>query len=312
MKSLTKESSVERNKVVVIVDGMNLFHRMYHIFNKFPYGTPFGFLSGLVSYAEILKSDRFIVCWDGKKNWRKDADEEYKKKRENRFTPDEQENFQRNYDNTIKLLVHLGIIQIIKDDCEADDIIALLTLAYNRDVTIVSNDKDFMQLVNDKKNVTVLRPGEKSKHTLYHEKEVLATFNVPANKIAAFLAIAGDASDGVKGVYKFGAVKAKKLINDGMIKTDKLKEVFNDEQLKQFIDSYKLVKLGKGKYHHIKLTTGDINFGCNYRNNRELFFTTVQALLTEFGIKKYKAIMLKNFYNPQHKIDFLYKFLEKK
>ena len=292
MKTLLKQSSLNKNKHILIIDGMNLFHRQYHIFNKYPYGTPFGFLNSLMSFNEMVQTNKIIVAWDGDKVWRKEQSADYKKSRDDRFTEDEKENFSRNLHNTKKLLEQLSIIQVLKRDCEADDLIALFTLKYNKDVVIASNDKDFMQLISDKKNIRILRPDKNGGYKVYCEKDVIEHYGVPAAKIAAYLAIAGDVSDGVKGVHKMGDVKARKLINDGVIKTNKLKEVFNAEQLKQFINSYHLVKLGIDKFHHIKVTNDDVTV--KKFNGDE---TNISMILDEYQIKKYKSIQLKCLIN---------------
>ena len=61
-KDLSKIPAVPLdNKDVVIVDGMNMFHRQFHTFGKYPYGTAYGFVNTLMKFKVQLSSNKFIV-----------------------------------------------------------------------------------------------------------------------------------------------------------------------------------------------------------------------------------------------------------
>lgn len=309
---LTKIAAVPlNNSDVVIIDGMNMFHRQYHIFGKYPYGTAFGFLNAMIKFKTQLSSNKIIVCWDGDKNWRKDENDDYKTDRNTRndsYTDEDRQAFAYSLIKTKELLRTVGIIQVLKNDCEADDIIAFITVKYESNVIIISNDKDFMQFVNDSKNVLVMRPMGKGNYKLFYEQDVIDQFGVKAFDIPKLLAIAGDASDNVKGVYKFGPVKALQLIQSGQIKKDNLKNVFNSEQLKQFISSYKLVKLGNDKFHHIKIKKDDVQLLNN--DDWNVYLENVQTLLNEYQVKRITAIECKAMYNRNFTNEFIGKFIQ--
>jgi DNA polymerase-1 len=94
---------------------------------------------------------------------------------------------------------------------EADDIIATYACRAKEagaDVTIVSSDKDLMQLVNDK--VRMLDPM-KNKPISY--PEVMEKFGVTPDKVIDIQALAGDSTDNVPGVPGIGVKTAAELIN---------------------------------------------------------------------------------------------------
>jgi DNA polymerase I len=306
MPSLNEMNKTMENNDVVLIDGMNMFHRQYYAFNKYEFGTAYGFLNVLMKFSKDLSTNKFIVCWDGDKNWRADADSTYKETRKvqrKQYTEEEKIQFHKSLKATKELLMNLGIIQVLDEKYEADDLIAWFTNWFEKDVIIVSNDKDFLQLVNNKKNIKVLKPSGKGEYRVLDEKGVKKEFGVEPKDVTKFLAIAGDTSDNVKGVYKFGRVKALKLINEGMIVKSKLKEVFNKEQLQQFIESYKMVKLGNDDIHEINVGVKNLILlnSPDRMKSKNVYLSRVQEVLSEFQIKKYRAFETKTLFN----LDFI-------
>ena len=75
-------------------------------------------------------------------------------------------------------------------------------------VTIISSDKDLMQLVSDK-----VRLYDPIKFKILGEKEVIEKFGVKPNKVIDVQSLAGDSSDNVPGVPGIGIKTAAELIN---------------------------------------------------------------------------------------------------
>lgn len=105
---------------------------------------------------------------------------------------------------------------------ESDDIIATLAKKYSDRgdiVLVISQDKDLMQIVKDGK-VSLARyldnggPTKSKGFVFYEEKEVIEEFGVRPDQIADFLAICGDKSDNIPGVYKVAEVTSAKWINE--------------------------------------------------------------------------------------------------
>ena len=94
---------------------------------------------------------------------------------------------------------------------EADDLIATYTeqiLEKDAKVTIVSSDKDLMQLY--KKNVRLYDP---MKNKFITSKDVIDKFGVDPQKVVDVQSLAGDSSDNVPGVPGIGVKTAAELIN---------------------------------------------------------------------------------------------------
>ena len=94
---------------------------------------------------------------------------------------------------------------------EADDLIATYTeriLKKNAKVTIVSSDKDLMQLF--KKNVRIFDP---IKNKILNIDDIKNKFGVEPEKVIDVQALAGDSSDNVPGVPGIGVKTAADLIN---------------------------------------------------------------------------------------------------
>ena len=94
---------------------------------------------------------------------------------------------------------------------EADDLIATYVdkiLKAGAKVTIVSSDKDLMQLF--KKGVRIYDP---MKNKFISEEDVRSKFGVDSSKVIDVQSLAGDSSDNVPGVPGIGIKTAAELIN---------------------------------------------------------------------------------------------------
>jgi DNA polymerase-1 len=135
---------------------------------------------------------------------------------------------------------------IEKEGFEADDLIAtyaLQAVAAGADVTIVSSDKDLMQIV---------RPGivmyDTMKNKVISEEGVIEKFGVPPEKVIEVQALMGDSSDNVPGVPGIGIKTAALLINEfGDLETllaraEEIKQNKRRENLIEFADQARLSK----------------------------------------------------------------------
>ena len=96
---------------------------------------------------------------------------------------------------------------------EADDLISALTLAFpDREVRIVSADKDLAQLVNPR--VAMLVPSRTGGFELRDEAGVMEHYGVPPSGIIDYLALVGDAADNIPGIEGVGPKTAAKLISE--------------------------------------------------------------------------------------------------
>jgi len=211
---------------VLLIDGLNLFFRnfaMLNIVNEhgIHVGGLGGFVRSLGTLINAIQPTSVYVVFDGEGSAtnRKNLLPEYKSGRHvSRITnwdifdtvDDEHD---AKVDQIIRLIQYLKCLPVktvALDKVEADDIIAYLSkelsTKHNSQCFIVSSDKDFIQLVNDK--VTVYRPIEKDYYTPESVKE---KFKVLPENFLHYKVLLGDASDKVPGIKGLGAKKIDKL-----------------------------------------------------------------------------------------------------
>lgn len=157
--------------------------------------------------------DRVAICCDSGKSFRTQLWESYKAGR-----PDRGEAYRSQLGQTIEALEAEGcsVFRSPKYNgdlyAEADDVIgSLCSWAFEsgHSVTILSSDKDMLQLVSD--HVSMLRPIDKE-HKLYDAAAVMEKYGIPPHKIPDFLALAGDSCDGYKPYQGIGDKSAVALL----------------------------------------------------------------------------------------------------
>lgn len=239
------------NSDVLIIDGMNLFIRCYAVQpdmndNGDLMGGLVGSLKSMGYAIRELRPTRCIVVFDGSggSTRRRKIYPEYKKNRKNRIrvnrmyedisTPDmEQESMKIQLMKFVKYLDLLPVTTISVDHIEADDTIAFLVTEVfkeqNQNVTIMSADKDFLQLVNER--VRVWSPTKKK---LYGPLEVLNEYGIHPKNFVLYRVLGGDDSDNIDGVKGSGLATVIKrfpvLSEDKQYDLEILKEVSEREQ----------------------------------------------------------------------------------
>lgn len=153
--------------------------------------------------------DRVVVACDSGRCFRHDIDPQYKAGRAER-DPAMLEQLRR-VQETLELD---GYHVVSAEGFEADDVIATFVAwaraqAEPHEIEILSGDKDLTQLVGQRVRVRTVSKGE-----LLGPAEVLTKFEVTPDQVRDWLTLAGDASDGVKGVRGIGPKNAAKLLRD--------------------------------------------------------------------------------------------------
>ena len=157
--------------------------------------------------------DRVAICCDSGKSFRSQIWESYKANR-----PDRGEAYRTQIRYAIEALEAEGcsVFRAPKYNgdlfAEADDVIGSLcawSWESGHSVTILSSDKDLLQLVNPQ--VTMLRPLDQERK-VYDEAAVLEKYGIIPAKIPDFLALAGDVSDNYKPYPGIGDKRAVELI----------------------------------------------------------------------------------------------------
>jgi len=200
---------------VYLIDGSGFIFRAYYgikVDMTRADGTPvnavFGFTRMLMKMVEDTDADHIAVVFDrARKTFRNDIYPEYKA---NRDAPPE--DLIPQFELVREATRALNVAAVDMDGFEADDLIATYTRQAREqgaEVTIVSSDKDLMQLVG---------PGvimfDAMKNKRIGEDEVVEKFGVGPDRVIDVQALAGDSSDNVPGVQGIGIKTAAHLINE--------------------------------------------------------------------------------------------------
>lgn len=201
-------------KHLYLVDGSGFIFRAFHAIRPLnrPDGTPvnavFGFTRMLMKLLRDTKADHIAVIFDAaRRNFRNDIYPDYKGHR-----PDAPEELIPQFPLIREASEAFGLHTIEIEGYEADDIIATYARQATNagaDVTIISSDKDLMQLVGDK-----VEMFDEMKSRRIRRDEVIERFGVGPEKVVEVQALAGDAVDNVPGIPGIGVKTAAQLINE--------------------------------------------------------------------------------------------------
>ena len=216
-KSGGKVDSGEPNDSVLLIDGLNTFIR---VFSAIPttnedgvhIGVIVGFLRSIGYTINMVRPTRTIIVFDGKggSNRRRKIFPQYKMGRKmshrlNRthdFLTREEEKkmmiFQLN--RIVEYLECLPVTLINMDGIEADDVIGYCAKhIFDNKSTIMSTDKDFLQLIDE--NIRVYSPTKKK---MYDEEKVVEEYGISSHNFLLYRMLDGDVSDSIPGIKGVG------------------------------------------------------------------------------------------------------------
>ena len=214
-------SSIKKTDHFYLIDGSGYIFRAYYALpplsrksDGLPTGAVSGFCSMLFKLLEDSRSDdsihrptHFAVIFDSaRKNFRNDIYSEYKANRS-----EAPEDLAPQFEYIRKSVEAFNLPSIELSNYEADDLIATYTkqiIKVGAKVTVISSDKDLMQLVSDK-----VRLYDPMKSKVLGEKEVVEKFGVKPDQVIDVQSLAGDSSDNIPGVPGIGIKTASELIN---------------------------------------------------------------------------------------------------
>jgi DNA polymerase-1 len=201
---------------LTLIDGSGFIFRAYHRLPPLtdPEGTPvgavFGFTSMLWQLIEEARrspeDDYLAVVLDAaKRSFRNDLYPAYKANR-----PDPPEDLVPQFPLIREAVSALGVPCIERAEYEADDLIASYATAARAAgfrITVISSDKDLMQLVDGS-----LRLRDTMQNRWFDEAAVVEKWGVPPARLAEVLALMGDSVDNVPGVPGVGPKTAAELV----------------------------------------------------------------------------------------------------
>jgi len=214
-------SSLKKTDHFYLIDGSGFIFRAYYALpplsrksDGLPTGAVSGFCSMLFKLLEDSRADdsihkptHFAVIFDSaRKNFRNEIYSQYKANRSE--APDD---LAPQFEYIRKSVEAFNLPSIELLNYEADDLIATYAKQITNagaKVTVISSDKDLMQLVSDK-----IRLYDPMKNKVIGEKEVLDKFGVKPSQVIDVQSLAGDSSDNIPGVPGIGVKTAAELIN---------------------------------------------------------------------------------------------------
>jgi DNA polymerase-1 len=212
-----------------LVDGSAYIFRAYHRLPPLtnPQGTPVGAVYGYTTMLWKLAEDLHkadgpthlaVILDKGSHSFRNDLYDQYKANR-----PEPPEDLVPQFPLIREATRAFSLPCIEEEGLEADDLIASYAREATRrgwDVTIVSSDKDLMQLVgkcgapNDGVEGGCIDMLDTMKNQRIDIPEVIEKFGVPPELVGDVLALMGDSVDNVPGIFGIGPKTASKLIQE--------------------------------------------------------------------------------------------------
>ena len=215
------------DKKILLIDGLNVFMQHWTV-NPLQSATTGDVIGGSVGFLKTLsylvykiRPTDVIIAWEGKNSSkkRKRILPEYKygraPARPNRFyeesTDDALENKKVQITMLLKYLDALPVRSVFVDGCEGDDIIGYLSSQHFKEdkKVIVSNDKDFYQLLDGK---TIIYRTVKKEYVT--KKYVISKFGILPENFAVARSLKGDTSDKITGIKGIGYKNIVKYFPD--------------------------------------------------------------------------------------------------
>jgi DNA polymerase-1 len=229
-----------------LIDGSSYIYRAFYALPHLstrqgvPTNAVYGFVTMLLKIIREEQPDRLAVVFDAKgPSFRKQLYPEYKANRKEmpaELVPQIP---------LIKEAVRVfNLAAVEKEGFEADDIIATLAVrlaAAGEEVTVVSGDKDMMQILGER-----VRMLDTMKNKVFGVAEVAERFGGGPDKVVEVMALAGDSSDNVPGVPGIGEKTARDLIAEFgdvehlLASLDRVKGAKRRENLERFADQARL------------------------------------------------------------------------
>ncbi len=249
-------SKIKKTDHFYLVDGSGYIFRAYYALpplsrksDGLPTGAVIGFCNMLFKLLEDSRSDEsnqkpthFAVIFDSaRKNFRNDIYKDYKANRSE--APDD---LAPQFDYIRKAVKAFNLPSIEQINYEADDLLATYAqkiINLGAKVTIISSDKDLMQLVS--KNIRLFDP---MKSKVIGKKEVEEKFGVKPEQVVDVQSLAGDSSDNIPGVPGIGIKTAAELIKkyknlDNLL--DKADEISQKKRRETLIENKKSALLSR-------------------------------------------------------------------
>jgi 5'-3' exonuclease len=206
---------------VMFLDAYNLIYRARSGFTKGDYAVIYNFFRGIRPIVEKFNPDKVYFVLEGNPKFRKQLSEgDYKSNRKSAGN-----DFHRQKAAIINIVSEIFPFESVRHpDLECDDTIATLSIQHAQngdDVTIISSDSDFIQLLNiERYDIKIYHPIKKK------------FIETPEYDYVTWKALRGDATDNIPGIPGIGDKTATKIVND----PQKMKMLLEDKEKKKVFE----------------------------------------------------------------------------
>jgi len=198
-----------------LIDGTAIIYRAFFAFIRNPLinskgqntGAIFGLVNTIIKMIDKYSIKNMVVSFDQKeKTFRHKLDESYKANR-----PPAPDDLVAQIEPIRQFFKDININEVSVSGFEADDVLATLAENYKKDyeVIIVTGDKDFSQLVDDR-----VKLYDPFKGKVTGTVEVIEKYGLKPEQFIDYLAICGDSADNIPGVKGIGPKGALKLLTE--------------------------------------------------------------------------------------------------
>lgn len=241
LNNLHEKPPRKLNDHILVIDSLNTFIRSFSMLKAMnPKGQHIGglvgFLRSLGFLVRTIDPTRVICVFDGKGSSinRRNIDPNYKANRDNLKVThwgmfdtreEERESMSAQISRLLDYLDCLPISLVSLDKVEADDIISFIAKGFSRNnskTTIVSSDKDFLQIIDN--NIEVHAPVKKKTFDINNIREEIKV--IPENFLIV-KALIGDNSDNLRGIKGAGIKTLIKIFPDLVSKPLELDDIFS-------------------------------------------------------------------------------------
>ena len=200
----------------ILIDGHSIAFRAFFALGDlktkkdFPTSVIHGFTMMLKKVVEDYSPDQLIIAWDVSRNtFRTNLYKDYKANRSS--SPD---SFKIQIPELKKIITSFNIVQVSKENYEADDVLGTLAKKMSskqNKVYILTGDRDSFQLIDKNINIIYTKKGI-SETEIIDEKTFQSKYGIEVDQYIEYLALKGDTSDNIPGVPGIGEKTAIELL----------------------------------------------------------------------------------------------------
>ena len=292
---------------LMVVDGNNQYLRAYIVnptlsTNGQPIGGVVGMLKILQKLCKEINPDQIIICWDGEggSSKRKSMNKNYKEGRNPIRLNRDVRNLTENEELANKIwqqtrlaeyFNQLPVIQFLYPNVEADDVVSYVVNHQHYadwQKVIVSSDKDFIQLIDDK--TILFRPIQ---NEILNVKRVIEEFSIHPSNFALARSVCGDSSDNIQGIKGIGLATIAKRFpilaeNKNYFISD-LTKYAEDKQGSVYEKVCDSVQLIKDNYDIMQLSSPQISIQSKTEINN-----IIEEFIPEFNQMEFKKMSIQD------------------